>query len=97
MDVNRDEWWEKHSPSLSPVHKHSVGEGSDGEVGVGVLVQVHVARQRVAEHSDTGNCGQNLERDGDAFDLSPVKGKYSRVFKMPGGIDLLVQLDLRFS
>lgn len=56
----------RNTPALSPVHKHFIGKRSDGEVRVGVLVQVHVACQRVAEHFDTGLCGQNLEGDEDA-------------------------------
>ena len=49
-------------------HKDRVGEGSDSQVGVEVLIQVHVACQRVAEQPYTYSLArQHLQQEKHIF------------------------------
>lgn len=55
---------EKNTSSRLLVDKDRVREGSDSQVRVGVLIQVHVARQRVAKIRDSYSlAGQNLKKE----------------------------------
>lgn len=53
---------EKNTPVVLPVHKNGVRQGADSQIRIGVLVQVHVACQRVAKQLDSWPSRHDLKK-----------------------------------